>query len=1302
MDRTYIPEGEQIRLCRRAGRQEVSFTILGVVGEGSSSICYDAQAMGQRGKLKEFYPLLPDEILSLRRTEGYQLLPEDPASVALFTELCTELTQTYDTLDRVRSRGERGAILNNYIPSYQLYFGRSVDGQPGSVYVWTAGDMVGQDFDDYLRQVRNAPEELPEHKLYNILNTLITLSDCVRVFHELEMLHLDIKPSNFLVAYDSEMNINTGNISLYDLNSVRPVRGNVMRTAGTRGFRAPEVARGDAGNRSDIYSIGAMLFYAVVVHEQVPEGLYEDRYFDRLEELLEGSRLIRTSRTNSSANVRYILTGILRRTLAPGVRNRYICCEELIRDLKTAQAYLLPDIFREALPLERRLQILDRDTEGRPDPTAVLQDLLYRVPLYSVPMESGEDLRVLTVGAGTYGQKFMDLCLQTGQLLDHTLHITAVSRDMALDKEVYLHYRPALKQFVEVDGEREGACFARLDTRTPEKSFRVGDLRRQHSVARRLLDQVRPHYIFIALGDDRLDREAATAFLELGAGCPVAYVVQSGDQETCEGGIPVYVDRELGAEGISPELERMAFNTHLIWCDDDADITAERKRFAKPYYHDSSVSYVLSIPYKLYGLGLRLVDLREQAALVEWKLRDEQTLRRLVMLEHRRWVLEKVTDGWQLPTDESGATDHQGCVVRGRVKDEERKTHPCLLPSTEQMPLKGVPLASVEDLSGLDPLDRMSVELYRTFRTAAEEVRHSQPLRSADLQALRRIAEGKSEAVRLAYARYHQCLKRILEGNVDRCRTYGRYARDLEQSIEAEGSPELAEVRQRLEWLRVRFFPLIESTLERDYKSYDLTLVEKIPFILTNEPQPALAMALEEGDGIAMLSNVVSATVLRPRKISYLYLWGPDSDGQALKVKLRIIADYLERSHIRSETELLVGATADRISQARQALLDCPVKTRYLRCDGDGEALLEALDPGTLFDGDTALFRAPDKQPRFLELVRQKLGLFRFDRTEHRFTEHHGCDRLRYLRTRARLRVEELEALCGIHWGAGELPEYEEELEALWQIGTRAGGDCWSRLCRRLGEDAHREGLMGSARRGEEERTIRFYFPGNGSPGAERLLRRLAELGVTGEGSGLHGCASDTCQIEIFTRWELEPVLEKLFSRWYLLADPDRLEVSMDPEGLLWVRCDGLTVERLTGVDEAMWTVLEALYQAKLITMLRRDGEKVSFTYTSHRIRKLLTDPDRLLTVRCWYGAQDRGEFSDISCHRGALMLTDGFRPLPVCCVGGTPDRARYRRFAEETAALGDVCRTLVCQTLPDGSVLREAEELGIVTVRAT
>ena len=68
-------------------------------------------------------------------------------------------------------------------------------------------------------------------------------------------------------------------------------------------------------------------------------------------------------------------------------------------------------------------------------------------------MEKDEkSLNVLAIGLGGYGQHFLDVCLQAGQIRNTDLNVTVVS-DEEKDKELYLSARPGIKEFFAVDGE---------------------------------------------------------------------------------------------------------------------------------------------------------------------------------------------------------------------------------------------------------------------------------------------------------------------------------------------------------------------------------------------------------------------------------------------------------------------------------------------------------------------------------------------------------------------------------------------------------------------------------------------------------------------------------------------------------------------------------------------------------------------------------------------------------------------------------------------------------------------------------
>lgn len=98
--------------------------------------------------------------------------------------------------------------------------------------------------------------------------------------------------------------------------------------------------RGRADNRSDIYSIGAMLFNAIVIVKDIPDGLYRDAFYPCIDQLVKHSALFLASETNSDAALMSRLCGILGRCLAKDPRKRYQSCSELKADLEKARQRL--------------------------------------------------------------------------------------------------------------------------------------------------------------------------------------------------------------------------------------------------------------------------------------------------------------------------------------------------------------------------------------------------------------------------------------------------------------------------------------------------------------------------------------------------------------------------------------------------------------------------------------------------------------------------------------------------------------------------------------------------------------------------------------------------------------------------------------------------------------------------------------------------------------------------------------------------------------------------------------------------
>lgn len=325
MARSYLQPGAKIELSDIKHQKENRiWEILSMVGEGSSSVCYEARRESKKGILKCFSPL---------------------QSNADYETLCENFLRPYRLLDEVKVQNSKNGLLSNYIPYYEIMCDNSDNGR---IYVWTPNDKQGDVFTDYLLEVRNNPTVDADKKCRNIIQTIISVSDCVCLLHSAGLLHLDIKPSNILVSHDSAGEINAGNISLFDIDTVCSIGEQSKSISGTKGFCAPEIAMGNADWRSDIYSIGAMLFNAVVIIDGTGNGLYSGEYYSEIESLVNSSKLLDALDIPEKAAFKSVLCHILKKTLARNANQRYDGCEDLIKELKCAKNYL--DMGGNALP----------------------------------------------------------------------------------------------------------------------------------------------------------------------------------------------------------------------------------------------------------------------------------------------------------------------------------------------------------------------------------------------------------------------------------------------------------------------------------------------------------------------------------------------------------------------------------------------------------------------------------------------------------------------------------------------------------------------------------------------------------------------------------------------------------------------------------------------------------------------------------------------------------------------------------------------------------------------------------------
>ena len=684
--------------------------------------------------------------------------------------------------------------------------------------------------------------------------------------------------------------------------------------------------------------------------------------------------------------------------------------------------------------------------------TALIQNLLFNKPLIDWTSDNSK-INVLVVGSDNVAQKFIDICLEVGQIPDHELTITAVSNDFETAKQNYLKDRPALNKFINVDGELNNSrleIYANLNFKPETFLNFVADYR----------------YIFISTDNDLMnDFQNNSVFC-------VRY-------------------SELTAENnsINPDLERMAFNTHLSWLDSlNVDMANELANFnADEYNKNSSMSFALSIRYKLRSIGIDDSNFERAAEEFLAKLNDKNNkkfLEKMIAYEHRRWVVEKLINGWQV------LTDFENCIKIGSVKDEDQKLHPCIV--------RGDINLNLQDESynknvrrkwdnphidqNLDELDSMSINLHQFFCQKAHSFKKSDPFNNGNVAELEKIISKQTNAlIKTAYKRYRLCLENILAGSFDFSNketaitgSYG-YSKQYKfyEKILVDSLANIPTALNLVKKIRADFFPAIECNLYRDYKYIDRALLDKIPFILTHVVGKNLALAFDDGRlhsgrNEEIFRNIASAMVINPATLTYIYYFDGSINEDYFIAKVKSILNYVESRHMTVKIKFIL-AINDQL-KFNVDLADLKINFEVIKCSDEESAIEEFLKKLSdqkinLFDGSTMLFSSYLMQSRFTEKISNQIAYFEFDSKNKIFKNCIGCNYLNYIEDRSFIRIDDMFALNNAINNKFHFPEFSMNYNKLWNIYTQNDVGVynsvanWNDLCDRLYEHSKLQAL---------------------------------------------------------------------------------------------------------------------------------------------------------------------------------------------------------------------------------------------------
>lgn len=678
--------------------------------------------------------------------------------------------------------------------------------------------------------------------------------------------------------------------------------------------------------------------------------------------------------------------------------------------------------------------------------------LLTGHPLYeyiTTDPDGKRRLNVLLMGSGTRLDVLLREVLTCGQMLDVGLDVTLLTKNAGSALDALLKKAPAARDHLRLMKNHELLCAPEH----PLSTLRFESARlAPETIPDLLLERSECTYILISTGDDTQNKALAQACAsyETDKPCLVAYVQNDSDGEAAsQTETPLVLTHSFGPghnEQYLAATERIAFNLHYCYAkaqDPRMPLAQIQADFRQDYNYISNMEAAVHIRTKLACAGITAESPRDAAAQFAQTLNEDATLLgRLSDLEHQRWLMEKILQGYRPMPDVSLIYSGPGITTR----DSATKWHCCLVPCGPD----GLSRLTAEDWCGtsdarlneLDPLDRMTLKIHRACGALAQSRR---PQIDQIMDSIRSaLALDSSYSAETIEAERHMgaAVTQLWQRKKSAIPLYRSKWKDLKEAIVREGKTNSFLLTGTLDQLNNALAPLIEYVSCKDYKDQDRLLVEQIPFALVHNASAVLCKVLSEQE----ITDCFSVWQTEPQRCVFLAAATDEIELGQVKARIDRISTFLEEQHTKLEFHIFVpvGMPCGDLRDSHTLHTVHPWTSDSILRGLEQAGVLDGVDHIDVTGGDPMLVRA-------VEAAAEHVSIPIFYTKRGRFQNLLNAEGLSYPRPAKALTVKELFDLSGavLEENEGEKNlDLSEKFKELWTIASST--PCWDGFCKEV------------------------------------------------------------------------------------------------------------------------------------------------------------------------------------------------------------------------------------------------------------